>query len=232
MQPLIAYHDLDEIAQSSIIALGDFIVPIERLPKHVMADLDVTYHKFVVVGAEDLPSLHLAEEEEKKKKKTFLHAFEILGDLRSNNMLRKIAGEVLRLWKLEDHLDRFVDDPDGLALLANLCNFSAKCKGQGLYAYKPYLVRQAALTHPISWSDKDQGIVYIETILGQVSFHVFKDEDKGLPDARGRKWSKLDYQFTAPLVAAAFMHGWSKYALQQIVRLQEQRGGNAAEQAA
>jgi len=59
--------------------------------------------------------------------------------------------------------------------------------------------------------------VYIETGIGQVSFHALYGEDEGLPEANGRGWSQIEYQFNAPLVAQAWLAGWSKEDLAPIL---------------
>jgi len=83
--------------------------------------------------------------------------------------------EVLSAWGLRHYASRFLSSADGIALVAHLCNAGAKFVDDTLYDLKPLLVQYAAELHPFSWSRG--GIVYIETVCGQVSFHIFEDED-------------------------------------------------------
>lgn len=126
--------------------------------------------------------------------------------------LRQIAVEVLTWFDLESHVDRFLACADGLALLANCCNCAAKWFDSDLYDYKPFLIRLASM-HPEADAWSEDGIVYLETGLGQVSFHAFYSEEQRLPEANGRTWSGLEYQMNAPLVAQAFIEDWSKDVL-------------------
>jgi hypothetical protein len=83
--------------------------------------------------------------------------------------------EVLSAWGLRHYASRFLSCTDGIALVAHLCNAGAKFIDDTLYDLKPLLVQYAAELHPFSWSR--DGVVYIETVCGQVSFHIFEDED-------------------------------------------------------
>src|SRR5450631_889931 len=98
--------------------------------------------------------------------------------------LKMIAIEILAHFNLEAYADRFIYSPDGLAIIANCCNYAAKCHNYDLYQHKPYLVELATQNHPECW--QEGGIVYVETCVGQVSFHSLYGEDEGLPDANGR----------------------------------------------
>jgi hypothetical protein len=126
--------------------------------------------------------------------------------------LPQIARKVLTHFDLQDHTDVFLAYPDGIAILANCCNAAAKWYDDTLYQYKPTLIKIAAPQHPECWAE--QGIVYFETSVGQVSFHALYGEDKDLPPAQGRTWSELEYQMNAPLVAQAYLQGWPKEVLQ------------------
>jgi hypothetical protein len=125
-----------------------------------------------------------------------------------------IACEILEYFNLDEHAEQFLTCADGLALLANCCNCAAKCYDDDLYEHKPLLVTLAA-THPDACAWQDQGIVYIETEIGQVSFHALYGEDGDLAPAQGRIWSGIEYQFNAALVAQAWLEGWSKELLHQ-----------------
>ena len=87
--------------------------------------------------------------------------------------VREAAQSVLRVWGLLPHTDRFLSSADGLAVLAHLCNAGAKFFDSSLYDDKPMLVHIAATNHPFSWYR--DGVVYIESVVGQLSFHVFED---------------------------------------------------------
>ncbi|SRR6266702_3299606 len=130
--------------------------------------------------------------------------------------LRSVALEILAYFDLTDYVECFLESPDGLAVLANCCNCAAKCYDCELYEHKPVLINLATAFHPECW--QVDGIVYIETSVGQVSFHALYGEDAGLPEANGRVWSEVEMQFNAGLVALAFIESWSKgILLQKIV---------------
>lgn len=63
---------------------------------------------------------------------------------------------------------------EGIALLANFVNLMAKWDSEYWYTYKAWLVNRA-LTECTGWIDYDQAIVYLETSVGQVSFHMLDD---------------------------------------------------------
>lgn len=114
---------------------------------------------------------------------------------------------VLRAWNLHGALPQFLASADGLAIVAHLCNAGAKRIDDSLYAYKPLLVRVAAEAHPFAFAR--DGIVYIETPVGQVSFHIFHGEDALLPraEAEHRPWAGGWMQDIAYDMATAFLYG-------------------------
>jgi hypothetical protein len=124
---------------------------------------------------------------------------------------RRMAKEVLEEWKLERHLDRFLQHADGRALLAHLCNAGAKQFDYDLYYYKPDLIRLAAEGNPRAW--QHEGIVYIETRVGQVSFHVFEGEDDDLPPADGRVWCGKHNQWKAWSMALGWLYCWPRWLI-------------------
>jgi hypothetical protein len=140
----------------------------------------------------------------------------IFNFLPQEECLSRIASCILSFFDLEQERERFLVSGDGLAILANCCNAAAKWYEGDLYQFKPYLIRQATQYCDECW--QDGGIVYIETCVGQVSFHALYGEDHGLPEAFGRTWSGIEYQWNAPLVARAFLNSWSKEMLQQAIR--------------
>ncbi len=142
------------------------------------------------------------------------------------NELHAIASQILSHFDLEQYAFRFLASPDGLALLANCCNYAAKCYDDALYQHKPTLINLATESGLECW--QDCGIVYLETSIVQVSFHALYGEDEGLSEANGRVWNELECQFNAGIVASAWLHGWSRYALKQILVLKN----SAAEEAA
>ncbi len=135
---------------------------------------------------------------------------------------------ILDHWNIPaDLLPLFLDHPDGLALLALLCNASAKDwpgypGDPGLYALKSEAVRWACLAAwpARSWRDDHQGmpIFFIETGLLlngqplQIAFH-FRDSDtlpelpKERPAAGGRRWSRQQAQPRALSIAHAYLAG-------------------------
>ena len=117
--------------------------------------------------------------------------------------LLAIAEEVLNWYGLNSYALDFIRSQDGLAVLANCCNAAAKDYDNDLYLHKPRLIVEASQNNPGAWAN--EGIVYIETPHGQMSFHVFEDEDDGLPAANGRTWSGIPLQPIAREVALAFL---------------------------
>lgn len=97
---------------------------------------------------------------------------------------------------------RLASTPDGVALATNLANWSAKTLCPSFYGHKEMLIAWLVEYHPLVWQDR--GVVYVETTFGQVSFHVFKDEDKLAPPAYGRAWTGEDTQQNAVALVAAF----------------------------
>ncbi len=144
---------------------------------------------------------------------------------RQTDELHSIAVTILSYFDLEQYAYRFLASPDGLALLANCCNCAAKFYDCDLYQHKPTLINLATESGLECW--QADGIVYIETSIVQVSFHALYGEDEDLPEANGRTWNELECQFNAGIVANAWLHGWSRCALKQILQL-----SSAAEEAA
>lgn len=93
---------------------------------------------------------------------------------------------------------------EGLALLANLVNFSAKVVDEQYYDLKPAVINAAMVaSNHCSLVD---GIVYIETAVGQVSFHVFpEDEEIFDPRRTYDAWSYEETQFRAVELIESFL---------------------------
>jgi hypothetical protein len=159
----------------------------------------------------------IEEAEYEQQELARLEAEEQAEQERQANELRSIATTILSHFDLERYADRFLASPDGLALLANCCNCAAKFYDCDLYEYKPTLINLATESGIECW--QADGIVYIETPIVQVSFHALYSEDEGLPEANGRVWNELECQFNAGIVANAWLHDWSRYALKQILAL-------------
>ena len=113
------------------------------------------------------------------------------------------ARAVLDAWGMPDAPEVFLADPSGTAILANLCNAGAKEIDDDLYEHKPTLIRHAVALGADAWAD--DGVVYIETPLAQVSFHVFDGEDVGLPEANGRVWDGLRLQCVAKELTLCYL---------------------------
>lgn len=158
----------------------------------------------------------LPDESEYEELDILMAGMAIFDFLPQEECLLRIASYILRFFGLEQEAERFLASGDGLAILANCCNAAAKWYESDLYQFKPYLIRQATSQCNECW--QDAGIVYIETCVGQVSFHALYGEDQGLPEAFGRAWSGIEYQWNAPIVARAFLDSWSKEDLQQAIR--------------
>jgi hypothetical protein len=99
---------------------------------------------------------------------------------------------------------RFLSCADGLALVAHLCNAAAKFICSSFYEMKGELVEAAANAHPFAWHR--DGVVYIETCVGQVSFHVFEDCDLDLIPERDTPWAGGWMQDRAREMALAFLN--------------------------
>jgi hypothetical protein len=110
--------------------------------------------------------------------------------------------------KFKDFTDILIEDESSYPLIANLANYYAKTEDYGFYDAKDDLLSYLVRANPNVWSHGD-GIVYIETPQGQVSFHVFNDSDEiakefGL-DPTGRVWSEVEMQFIAEKLLAEYI---------------------------
>ncbi len=113
--------------------------------------------------------------------------------------LKPYIKEVLQ-YKFQKYVDFLSQDPDSIPLIANLANMYAKVIDYNFYDAKDALLYYIAKNDDRAWSYGD-GIVYVETDEGQVSFHVFEGQDEiankyGL-DPEGRDWTGEDIQFLA-----------------------------------
>lgn len=123
--------------------------------------------------------------------------------MKKENEVKHAANQVLKAYGLQRELPRFLGCPDGFALLAHMCNAAAKFIDPDFYEIKGLLVQAAADAHPFAWHRA--GIVYIETCVGQVSFHVFEDVDVSLLPVRQTPWAGGWMQDGAELMARAFL---------------------------
>jgi hypothetical protein len=119
--------------------------------------------------------------------------------------LTEIVKEILDVVGLKWATAKVIASPDGLPLVANLCNYLAKTVSETFYNFKEYLLFHAVESHNLYWYD--EGILYFETLVGQVSFHVFSDEWEEiiLPEAHGREWSQIETQFKAPALIVEYL---------------------------
>lgn len=138
----------------------------------------------------------------------------------------EIIKEVLRPWQLP-WSDKFLS-ADGLAVAALLCNALAKFYCPSFYDYKPDLIRAAAERHNHVWKERDEWgdmVIYFETVVGQLSFHIFPEEDEDeffglLPDSNGRTWAGGWMQDQARGLALAFLNeddGYLEYQLERFL---------------
>ena len=72
-------------------------------------------------------------------------------------------------------MGRLTSDYQVAALYANLVNRLAKTVSEEFYDCKPAFVRLAAHLSPEGKSGEKDGVVYIDTDVGQVSFHMFDE---------------------------------------------------------
>lgn len=116
------------------------------------------------------------------------------------NDINDIIFKVLKVNNFSKYYYLFKNNIVSLPLVINLLNYSAKTIDDSFYDYKSKMIFFLIDVHNYTWGKN--GIVYSETPMGQVSFHVFNNEDrlakfKGLHN-RNRKWSKIETQFNAP----------------------------------
>jgi hypothetical protein len=113
--------------------------------------------------------------------------------------INKLNKHLNKFNKIKNYSEYLKDNINTLPFLANLINKYAKVLDNSFYSAKPMLVKQLATSHPETWAKG--GIVYTETPLGQVSFHVFEGEDylaEGLGlDNKLREWSGEPNQMVA-----------------------------------
>ena len=83
---------------------------------------------------------------------------------------------VLKNTPFEKHTKFLQKNTEAYPLIANLINYYAKSKDSSFYEYKPLILNYIAFNDERAWSRGD-GILYVETPEGQVSFHVFENED-------------------------------------------------------
>ena len=98
--------------------------------------------------------------------------------------------------------DELFVTPDGLALLANLVNLSAKTISEQWYDWKGLLVEMALQCHNHCWVN--DGVAYFETCVGQVSFHIFEDVDFD-PQRHAEAWSGIETQYYAAELIIEFL---------------------------
>jgi len=85
-------------------------------------------------------------------------------------------------------LEELLASGEGVALLANLVNWQAKVDNEGWYDYKPALVDIAVRNAINTWVA--DGVAYVETPVGQVSFHIWEEDDHFDPmRSGGGEWS-------------------------------------------
>ncbi len=112
--------------------------------------------------------------------------------------IQQIVNSVLEHDDLKQYKDEF-SNIEILPLIANRINMLAKVENESWYDYKSEIVAYIAKNHPNTWA-KD-GIVYSETPFGQVSWHVFENEEAianeyGISN-KDRTWSGKHIQFEA-----------------------------------
>lgn len=123
---------------------------------------------------------------------------------------------VLSAWGFEDYAWIFTSLGciDYLAVIATLCNHSAKVINYDFYEDKEILVGYLAAHHDKVWAE--DGIVYVDSPFGQFSYHVFNGEDE-VADSRGyepflREWDgipkqRVSYFFVREIIADIALDG-------------------------
>ncbi|MCX6784185.1 MAG: hypothetical protein NT141_03960 [candidate division WWE3 bacterium] len=129
-----------------------------------------------------------------------------VGDWDEPLPIGKIMPDIKRLislWQLP--LDRALyETGEGLALLANLANLSAKEIDPSFYDIKSTLIAHAQRLSDHCWAN--DGIVYFETVVGQVSFHVFDEDMEVLnPMRHTEEWIGWSTQEIAPELCYEFL---------------------------
>jgi hypothetical protein len=153
---------------------------------------------------------HILDEIEKKLNVKFNNSIEMKNNFPKINQeseyenvtldnLKPGIEEVLK-YKFSRYTDYLSKDTNALPLIANLANMYSKTINYNLYDIKDLLLFYIAKNDKRAWSHGD-GIIYVETDEGQVSFHVFNGQDDiankyGL-NSEGREWSQEEVQFLA-----------------------------------
>lgn len=144
--------------------------------------------------------------------------------------LQEMAWLVLSRWHLEAYTTTFLGDGDGLAVIANLCNMTAKHiehehYWRTLYNYKPALI-EAAIAAYKEEEDTDaywateEGIIFLETReYDQLSFHDFSDLWTTLPTPEGRSWTGKHMQTIGLELAIAYIMEWDYNAHKHVLAL-------------
>ena len=120
-----------------------------------------------------------------------------------NNDMQQVCLTLLTFWGIPPD-PVFLNTGDGLALMANLLNWSAKVVDPDLYYYKPGLIDEALGHCLLAGYDEKEAVVYIETAVGQVSFHVDSAEHEWLP-TRPLPWAGYGAQQSAAAMCKAYL---------------------------
>lgn len=95
--------------------------------------------------------------------------------------------------------------PDGIALIANLANFAAKTHDENFYNLKHTLCVWLINNHRKAYYVHKSNLLYVETQVGQVSFHIWPEEDEVKFSSDDYPWSGIETQFRAVSMLHAYL---------------------------
>lgn len=124
------------------------------------------------------------------------------------NDVKKALKIILKNSPFNEFSDALVNDENAYPLITNMGNMYAKIKDKSFYNQKNVLTEYMAFNNPNAWGNGD-GLLYVETPYGQVSFHVFDKQDevalkKGM-DPYGKQWSEIELQFISERLLTEYL---------------------------
>ena len=120
----------------------------------------------------------------------------------SHRDIKQELDALLGYWKIQPDPSLF--SPDGVALIANLVNLTSKTD-YDVYWLKDELCYWLTKNHSQAHYSADEGCLYVDTLVGQVSFHLPSCEHL-MPLTGGEpRWSGIEVQFDAPELLKQFV---------------------------
>lgn len=125
------------------------------------------------------------------------------------------VSNLLSFWSLSANADEIWNDPTGAALLAQAVNASAKAVNPQWYDHKAAAVTRAVELNNFVDYDEAEGVVYIQTPFGQVSFHMIDEVNETIETATRlvpMKWDGLRLQEFAIGMLAEHLDQKTRYS--------------------